>query len=143
MGDLTILLKKLWDQKGQDSIPYAVGYVNFSSPGIQRQTHGVDQTAERASNHGKRSHVSVICNVPYAYETQNRVQPRIVRDIFHAGFEGHAVVQILMKVIRSREKNLAPIKFHLPGLIGDAGLRSCDSGAGRDIAIIGAIKNQN
>src|SRR6202043_157981 len=48
-----------------------------------------------------------------------------------------------MQVIRSGQKNLALVKFHLPRLIRDAGLRSCDSGARRHVPVIGAIKNHN
>ena len=48
-----------------------------------------------------------------------------------------------MKVIGSRQEDSAFVKLHLPGLIGHAGLRSHDAGARRDVAVIGAIENQD
>src|SRR3989442_288658 len=48
-----------------------------------------------------------------------------------------------MKMIGSRQKNPALVKFHLPRLIRYAGLRSCNSAAGRCVSIVRTIEDQD
>src|SRR5580704_1833746 len=48
-----------------------------------------------------------------------------------------------MKMIGSREEDLAFVYLELPRLIFDAGLGARDSGTRRHVTIIGPIENQN